>query len=207
MTRFDADDRVLFDATCRPPVDRCYFCHTVRQVGPGSPQRWEAENDVHLAAGMICTDCHRNDIEHMITRGFEASAAMLTCEGCHLGVGDSLDPTGALGGRYGAPRPQHRGLPPVHLDKLTCTACHSGPWPGPFPRRVQTALAHGLGLATKERRDDDLPHIVEPIFAAQSDGTIAPHRMIWPAFWGLLRDDAITPVPLLYVPTLGVSLT
>jgi hypothetical protein len=85
----------------------------------------------------------------------------------------------SLGGHYGAPRPEHKGLPPHHFEKLTCTACHSGPWPQMYAKRFQTALAHGLGLTSRERKDDDPPHIVGPVFARQHDGRIAPHRLIW----------------------------
>jgi len=200
QSRFDADDRVFFDITRRPEVERCYFCHTTRQVGPGSPARWEVAQDVHMAAGMICTDCHRNDIGHQITRGYEGevedhgepavpAVAVLSCEGCHLGFDDGDEPSPVLGGRLGAPRPQHPGIPPLHFEKLTCTACHCGPWPEEYPRRIQTSMAHGLGLPSKERRDDDPPLIVEPIFARQDDGKIAPHRMIWPALWGWMSPD------------------
>ena len=193
--RFDADNRVLFNVPRDAPPGRCYFCHTVRPVGPGSPPPWQTAGDVHLAAGMICTSCHRNDVGHMISRG-DDRATGLSCEGCHLGVEGAGDPTTAQGGRYGAPHPVHRGFPPIHFEKLTCTACHSGPWPGENVRRVQTSMAHGLGLASKDRRDDDPPAIFEPVFASQPDGTIAPHRMVWPAYWGWLLNGVVRPVPL-----------
>jgi hypothetical protein len=135
---------------------------------------------------MLCVDCHRNGLDHKIVRGYrteaeergEPSVGAFSCEGCHLGTDAEIDAV-SLGGRYGAPHPQHRGLPPVHFEKLTCTACHSGPWPEEYAKRVQTSLAHGLGLATREREDDDLPRIVGPTFARQHDGKIAPQRMVW----------------------------
>ena len=30
---------------------------------------WIHNEDVHLASGMSCSDCHRNGVDHMITRG------------------------------------------------------------------------------------------------------------------------------------------
>ena len=39
-------------------------------------------------------------------------------------------------GRMGAPEPIHKGLPPVHLEKLSCTACHSGQFPVGAPQPV-----------------------------------------------------------------------
>jgi hypothetical protein len=176
----------------------------VKEVGPGAPQSWEREEDVHLAAGMTCTDCHRNGIDHRITRGYREEAEerndptvrTYSCEGCHLGGDDAGTGRGGLGSVYGAPHPLHRGLPALHFEKLTCTACHSGPWPGEYARRVQSSMAHGLGVPSKERKDTDLPEIVEPVFAAGAGGKITPHRMLWPAFWGRMDDAGISPLPI-----------
>ncbi|MCK4340556.1 MAG: hypothetical protein KAY37_02385 [Phycisphaerae bacterium] len=186
--RFDPDDRVLFNITRRPPNERCYFCHTVREVGPNAPESWQTDQDMHLAAGLLCVDCHRHGLDHAITRGYDGEAdpnmqpahAALTCRGCHLGETDAATVTAALGGRLRAPHPQHRGLPPRHYEKLTCTTCHSGPWPEMNAKRFQTSLAHGLGLASRERTDETLPMIVAPVFIRQAEGVIAPHRLVEP---------------------------
>jgi len=185
-TRFDGDDRVLFNITRRPANERCYFCHSFREVGPGATNDLLVAQDVHLAAGLLCVDCHRNEIDHRIVRGYpgeaaernEPALAAFTCEGCHLGAGGADVPV-ALGGRYRAPQPQHRGLPPLHFEKLTCTACHSGPWPDMDAKRFQTAMAHGLGLPARDRRDDQPPLIVGPVFLRQADGRVGPYRMAW----------------------------
>ena len=202
LSRFDADDRVFFNITGRPPNTRCLFCHTSHEVGPASPPDILQPRDVHLAAGLMCVDCHRNGEDHKIVRGYEAEAietgqperAAYSCRGCHLGVAGASDPELALGGHYGAPHPQHKGLPPIHFEKLTCTACHSGPWPEMNAKQFQTALAHGLGLASRERDAETPPEIVGPIFGRpqdgkfvlgpQLDGKIAPRRLVWPMFWG-----------------------
>ena len=55
-------------------------------------------------------------------------------------------------------------------------------------------MAHGLGLTSEKRRDDDLPRIIEPIFAQQPDGKLAPQRMIWPAFWARLVGQDVRPL-------------
>lgn len=207
-TRFDPDERVFFDITRRPPVERCYSCHSATPVGglsaegPAAPQRFEQQGDVHLAAGLTCTDCHRNGIDHDIVRGFDDEvsanplAGVLTCRGCHLGDDAARDAATALGGRLRAPHPQHRGIPPLHFEKLTCTACHSGPWPQSAAQTFQTSMAHGLGLALRDRREDAPPIIAAPVFARVGDGPIAPHRLIWPAFWGVEQGSAISPLPL-----------
>lgn len=207
-SRFDPDDRVFLDITRRPSDDRCYFCHTVRGVGDGSAPRWLTGIDVHLAAGLTCTDCHRNNIDHEITRGYRGEArernqpgrAAYTCEGCHLG-NSSGDPETVIGGRYGAPRPLHRGFPLVHFEKLTCTACHAGPWPTHNLHRVQTSLAHGLGLASRERQDDDAPAIVGPVFDYDHKGRIAPQWQVYPQYWGFIRDERVTLTPREVWPT------
>jgi hypothetical protein len=203
-TRFDPDDRVFFDITRRPSDRRCYFCHTVREVGEKSPASWEVDRDVHRTAGLGCTDCHRHGLNHAMTRGYEGeptehadtTSANLTCRGCHLGDNGEDEPPGMLAGRLGAPYAEHRGLPPSHLKELTCTACHAGPRPTGHVKRFQTALAHGLGVASKERTDTTAPAIYGPVFLRQYDGTIAPHRMIWPIFWGWSSKGSIEPLPV-----------
>jgi hypothetical protein len=210
-SRFDPDDRVLFNIVRQPPNERCYFCHSFRVVGSGALPETQTTQDVHVAAGLKCADCHRNGLDHMIVRGYRTEAqergepeiAVFSCEGCHLGVGGGQGAETVLGGRYGARHPQHRGLPPVHFEELTCTACHSGPWPEMDAKRFQTALAHGLGLASQERDDDMLPRIVGPVFARQHDGRIAPQRLVWPCFVGLLSDSGVRPLP--WIVTEGAS--
>ncbi|MCC7291384.1 MAG: hypothetical protein IT449_04895 [Phycisphaerales bacterium] len=205
-SRFDADHRVLLGITKRPSADRCYFCHSVREVGEGAPQPWHTDDDVHLRAGMTCTDCHRNGIDHMIRRGYEgeptrsgdAAAGTLTCRGCHLGetaAGAALlaDAT-ARPGRLGAPTPLHAGLPSYHLEELSCTACHSGPAPGMAAKRFQTSLAHALGIPTRTRHELDDPAIVGPVFLKGADGRLAPHRVLRPAMWGARTAEGIAPL-------------
>jgi hypothetical protein len=94
-------------------------------------------------------------------------------------------------GRMGAPKPLHVGIPAVHFDKLSCTACHSGPWPDRTTLRVKTARAHSLGIPNADKADDALPQIMEPVYAAQADGKIAPHRAVWPSFWARMTGDSL----------------
>jgi hypothetical protein len=186
---FDHKRQVFFDIVRKVPEGRCYFCHSNTQVGA---ERWSTDEDVHLAAGLTCVDCHRNRLEHNSTRGYEGEdmasgnplAAASTCEGCHSN------------GRLGAPVPRHAGIPPVHLDKLTCTACHSGLWPEQKTHRVKTSRAHGLGTHNINRSAEALPHILSPVFAKQPNGKIAPHNLIWPAFWGSMKGQKVEPIAL-----------
>jgi len=201
QARFNPDNRVHIAVTRRIPPERCWFCHTTREAAPKIPE-WLAGRDVHLASGMICVDCHRNSIDHQITRGAPAEntsevcseQAALTCRGCHLGETASGRPL-ATAGRAGAPRPLHRGLPAFHLRSLSCTACHSGLRPTADTRFVQTSRAHALGLGRKGRREDALPRIVEPVFLRDGSGVITPHRALWPAFFGILQEGRVIPIP------------
>ena len=98
----------------------------------------------------------------------------------------------------GAPRPQHKGLPVVHFEKLACTACHSGPQPQDPAGRVKTSRAHALATTYAQKADRALPHILYPVFARQADGKIAPCKLIWPAFWATAQDgdEEVSPIPL-----------
>ncbi|MBK8979312.1 MAG: hypothetical protein IPM29_25730 [Planctomycetes bacterium] len=210
---FDVDGKVFFDVVRVPPAAACYACHSVRDVaavdaGPfaepiAADPRWVHDGDVHLRAGMSCSDCHRNGLEHHTVRGFDGEehpsgrdVHTLSCRGCHLDETDGHGEVLARGGRLGAPKAVHRGLPPLHLQTISCTACHAGERPGAWPRRVQTSLAHGLGLASQTRTDADAPRIVEPVLARDADGVIRPHRAFWPTFWARETTAGLVPIPL-----------
>lgn len=194
--RFNPDHRVYLNITRNPGPDRCLFCHTTREVerNPAHPH----DQDVHLALGMTCISCHRNHVDHQITRGdgsaqdleHDAGNATLSCRGCHLGESPQ-----ARAGRLGAPRPLHPGLPAFHLEKISCTACHAGPWPQAETPRVMTSLAHGLGLSTEEDRRPLPPHVLAPVFLPNEQGEIAPHKLFWPAFWARRDGETLTPIP------------
>jgi len=213
---FGYKDRVLFDIVREVPSERCYFCHSNKDIHKTrTPEKWATDRDVHLAAGLRCVDCHRHGLEHNITRGYEGESSasanqladVLTCEGCHLGT-DSSPPDA---GRLGAPQPKHVGIPPIHFEKLACTACHSGPWPERETCRGKTSRAHGLGTSSVNKSDDALPHIIYPVFAEEQgigaayigellvfspSGKIAPHKLFWPAFWATLNEQRVTPIKL-----------
>jgi hypothetical protein len=204
--RFDEEKYIFIDVIRKPSNNACYQCHTTRSVGEGAEAKWAHDADVHVKAGIACADCHRNDIGHNTVRGFAgekhpagADVHTLSCRGCHLDQNDGTTRTD-LGGRLGAPKPLHRGIPPIHFDRMSCTACHSGPVPGSKPGAVQTSMAHAFGVATQTRDDSDLPAIVQPVYLqlkAHPDdkkGVVTPHRMVWPAYWGWVEGDKVTPM-------------
>jgi len=100
-----------------------------------------------------------------------------------------------MGGKLASPRPEHRGLPEIHFAKLSCTACHSGPWPSMKPGLVQTSMAHALGLEKPTRTPDTVPKILQPLFLRGADGKIAPHRAVWPNYFARMAGPTITPIP------------
>jgi hypothetical protein len=200
--RFNAKGEVFFDITRKIPVDRCYFCHSTKPFDSEKSERWTYDEDVHLMAGMLCVDCHRHGLDHQMIRGYEQNknldsnntATSLTCRGCHLGSVTSDN--APLGGRSGAPRPDHAGIPPIHFEKLSCTTCHSGNWPEDEALPIKTSMAHALGLPKTNKSDEALPHIISPIFTERTDGKIAPHNLIWPSYWGVKNGDTVIPLKL-----------
>lgn len=223
-SKFDAENNVIFQVADRAPNANCYFCHTTETKSYDA--RWHSDGDIHLRAGLLCVDCHRNGLSHMIVRGYEnerqdraitpemvamraqvlqrddlslsdasahiqaqkqlesevADVDTLSCAGCHTA------------GRLGAPRLVHRGLPPIHLRKLTCTACHSGPLPGPAPDSIHTSMAHKLGLPAPARGTNTAPVIVEPVFLYGADGKLGPYKMVWPSYWARRQAGQLRPL-------------
>lgn len=203
LTQFNLDNKVFFDVSREIPDARCYFCHSNSDVLTEGVGKWAVDEDVHLAAGMSCVDCHRNGLDHMIVRGYEGEeknsenplAATSSCAGCHLGTGEPDGDTAPGHGRFAAPYPRHPGMPSVHFEKLTCTACHSGPWPEKEARPTQTARAHGLGVHGLAKTPQMLPHLYYPVFIRNEDGKIGPHKIFWPSFWAKLDENG-EPKPL-----------
>jgi hypothetical protein len=196
---FDHKNNVSFNIVREVPNHRCYFCHSNLYIDSEDTEKWSSDEDIHLSAGLKCVDCHRNGIDHNITRGYQGEAsvstnhlsAALSCEGCHLGEKDSSLPAA---GRLGAPVPEHKGIPPVHFERLTCTACHSGPWPTEKTILTKTARAHRLGTIGVNKSHEALPHINSPVFAQQPNGKIAPHKLLWPSYWATVEDQNVAPI-------------
>jgi len=196
---FGDQNKVLLNVVREAPPNRCYFCHSNMYLTDVHTEKWTGDADIHMTAGLTCVDCHRNGINHEIVRGYEGEAdssgnvlaATSTCEGCHLPAHDGSVP---VAGRLGAPIPEHKGLPLVHFEKLSCTACHSGPWPADKTILVKTSRAHRLGTIGVNKSHEALPHIAAPVFATQENGKIAPHRLVWPSYWADMKDDKILPV-------------
>lgn len=197
---FDYKSRVFFDIVRQVPNKRCYFCHSTKIVENMQPGKWVADEDVHLGAGMQCVDCHRNDLSHNIVRGYPAEihsstnplVIPSTCEGCHLGEKEQIP----FQGRMTAPYPKHKGIPAIHFKKITCTACHSGPWPRAENLHAKTSMAHALGIHNSNKSDEALPHIQTPVFVREESGKIGIHHAVWPSYWATKSQEGIQPLPI-----------
>ena len=200
---FNSKNEVLFDIVREVPNDRCYYCHSnLFEESNSKTEKWTQDEDIHLTAGLKCVDCHRNGLDHDIIRGYPGEesdnplVSSTTCQSCHLPEGDDIPEAG----RLGAPIPKHPGIPSVHFDKLTCTACHSGPWPKEEAVYTKTSRAHRLGTPNVDKDADALPHIMSPVLAKQTDvledEKIAPHKLIWPSFWAVIDSNDIKPIEI-----------
>ena len=179
---FDSKHRMWFDIG-KPQDKNCLQCHSSHPV---TAQRMDVPGDVHAAAGLSCVDCHRNGEDHQILRG---TTETMNCAACHT-------EEGLISGQLGAPIAHHKGLPPIHFEELTCTACHSGLKPGDEPQRVRTSRANKLGIYGRAQWYTESPFLVEPVYVRNDAGKIEPRRMMWPAFWSdaegnPLAEDAV----------------
>ena len=176
-SQFDSKHRAWLNIG-KPTDASCLQCHS---VAPVNVQRHLLPTDVHTAAGLKCIDCHRNGEDHQMERPFDT----LQCGDCHLS-------TGKTPGRLGAPIAGHKGIPPVHFEKISCTACHSGLAPEQTPHSVRTSRANRLGVHGRAQWFTDSPFIVEPVLVRNKEGQITPTRMMWPAYWA---DQNGKPIP------------
>ncbi len=141
---FNSDGTVELPLVRSPQNQACLHCHQQ----PGWKKRganYRERTDVHLRAGLRCVDCHpagssatdpriSGREEHQIAKGDDPGGlvrndldnTMRSCTDCHES------------GRLGAPLAKHDGLPPLHLDRISCQACH-------IPERVVMPIQFQAG--------------------------------------------------------------
>ena len=137
---FDSQGRVKLPIVREVPRENCLFCHTESDYKKRGAS-YKMRDDVHTRAGLRCVDCHK--------AGSRARDRRISGAEIHeIGKGDDpgdfvrddldntvrecMDCHGR--GIQGAPKALHKELPPRHLEKLACQACHV-----PF-RAVKAAL-------------------------------------------------------------------
>lgn len=130
LKRFDADGSAILHIAPAPRNETCLNCHAKpdwKKRGASFSHR----TDVHMAAGLRCVDCHaagsrahdpriRGKEAHQFGKGDDPSGhvrndldnTVRSCESCHVDEGGN------------APKSSHAWLPPLHLEKLSCQACH-----------------------------------------------------------------------------------
>lgn len=109
---------------------QCLRCHEHGQAAAdykrGTP--FDSQHDVHAAAGIKCTDCHKVD-NHKIARGsrvtdmhaWERQNVEVTCINCHSATKPHTTPALAM---YNE-----------HLSSIACETCHI-PWTSGAVRRI-----------------------------------------------------------------------
>ena len=129
-SRFDENGRLSPHIVREPRTQTCLNCH----AKPGWKKRganFRARTDVHLAAGLMCVDCH--------PAGKYASEERIKGKDVHQ-VGKGDDPGGHVRddldntcrdcvqcheqGYMNAPIAKHSWLPPLHLERIACQTCH-----------------------------------------------------------------------------------
>lgn len=197
-TKFNSDYKMFFNITKNVPNERCYYCHSSIITDKNFTEHWKADEDVHIKAGLDCVDCHRNGLDHNITRGIKEAdkVSTFTCEGCHTQQSEDGEP---VNGTMGAPIPEHAGIPPVHFERLACTTCHSGSWPNDEARFVKSSRNHFLGMHGTNKAPNVFPHIQTGVFTESEESVIEPRDLIWPSFWGSTNNGDVTPLPIEFI--------
>lgn len=129
-SKFDKDGKLSAHIVREPRNETCLNCHAKPQWKKRGAS-FTTFTDVHIAKGLKCVDCHpagsmatdkriAGKEKHQFAKGDDPSGmvrndldnTMRTCSDCHL--------TGYLN----APIAKHSWLPALHLEELSCQACH-----------------------------------------------------------------------------------
>ncbi|MBM4040137.1 MAG: hypothetical protein FJ290_16655 [Planctomycetes bacterium] len=185
---FGPDGKVHLDIG-KPPDANCLFCH--RRPAKGEANWTDClDADVHSKAGLRCVDCHRGGADHVIAGDRKAERPeffSLTCKGCHTA------------GRLGAPVPAHKGLPKLHLNELSCEACHAGPRPRVVPMVLERPTDPTWSVILKTRKASG-PATYAPVFTEPEGGPIAVSLRLLPTYYANRRPDkSLVPLDPTYV--------
>lgn len=140
LRKFDNEGKLSMHLVREPRNQACLNCHSKPQWKKRGAS-FTPFTDVHIAKGLKCVDCHpagsmavdpriNGKETHQFGKGDDPGGqvrndldnTMRTCEDCHIS------------GYLNAPIASHNWLPALHLEKLSCQACH-------IPqRKVKSAL-------------------------------------------------------------------
>jgi len=149
---FDEEGNVNIHIVPEPRTKTCLNCHS-KPDWKKKGADYSSRTDVHIKAGLKCVDCHsagskapnpkiRAKEVHQFGKGDDPSGwvrndldnTVRYCEDCHIK------------GYRNAPIAKHTWLPPLHLEELSCQACH-------IPSRdVKSALVQASDVYNKAPR-------------------------------------------------------
>ena len=135
----------MVDLHIRRPSDRqCLACHDISSAQKrGSSWHNQYMQDVHTQQGITCRECHPGDIRHNFAKGSSSSLTVredlnntaLSCKECHEQS------------ELGAPNETHKFLPALHLERISCEACHITHRPFLPTQTVDTVTGEAVQLA------------------------------------------------------------
>lgn len=135
----------------KPTVAKCMTCHSKDTAKRGDV--FDADNDVHIAKGMNCQDCHPRlsdyKSDHQIAKGTvidttedTMEGTMETCADCH----------GLTPHRHNV---RNGGMLDMHYDEVACEVCHTGLRPGSALASRTWAEFTSDGTPVTEKRGTD----------------------------------------------------
>ena len=158
-----------------PTVDKCMTCHKKDTAKRGDV--FDAENDVHIAAGMNCQDCHPRlsdeYSDHQIAKGTvidttedTMEGSMYTCADCHGlrphhhnvkhgGKPDKDCDEVACEERIRHKLQREYLMLDKHCDEVACEVCHTGLRPGSALASRTWAKFNADGKPVTEMRGTD----------------------------------------------------
>lgn len=141
----------MVDLHIRRPSDRqCLACHDISSAQKrGSSWHNQYMQDVHTQQGITCRECHPGDIRHNFAKGSSSSQTVredlsetaLSCKECHEQS------------ELGAPDERHPFLPALHLERISCEACHITHRPFLPAQTVDTVTGAAIQLAADASPD------------------------------------------------------
>jgi hypothetical protein len=149
-SRFDESGKISPHIVSEPRNSTCLNCHA-KPDWKKKGASYSVRTDVHIKAGLRCIDCHaggsnavdsriREKEVHQFGKGDDPSGhvrddldnTMRQCSDCHSS------------GYLGAPIAEHKGLPPLHIEKIACQTCHI-PWRYVKSTQVQVSDVFNAG--------------------------------------------------------------